>query len=225
MNYCRRLFLRFATGAAALSVAPLPAGAQIYPLRPVTMIVPFAAGGPSDVAARIVSEHMSRTLGQQFVIENVLGAGGTIGSMRAMRANPDGYTIQMGHLGTHATSVSLYPNLAYKPDADFEPIGVVVEQPILIAARKDFPAKDINEFIAYVKANADKLNMAHTGVGSNSFAYALVLNAALGVKPTFRDGDSGQSALASRLSVNTACQSVRNAPQGALPLAWVIRLV
>src|SRR5229473_2052156 len=142
MNYRRRLFLRFAIGAAALSVAPLPAGAQIYPLRPVTMIVPFAAGGPSDVAARIVSEHMSRTLGQQFVIENVLGAGGTIGSMRAMRANPDGYTIQMGH----------------------------------------------------------------TGVGSNSFAYALVLNAALGVKPTFRDCDSGQSALASRLSVNTACQ-------------------
>jgi tripartite-type tricarboxylate transporter receptor subunit TctC len=148
------------------------------------MIVPFAAGGPSDVAARIISEHMSRTLGQQFVIENVLGAGGTIGSMRTTRANPDGYTIQMGHLGTHATSVSLYPNLAYKPGADFEPIGMVVEQPILIAARKDFPAKDNNEFIAYVKANADKLNMAHTGVGSNSFAYALVLNAALGVKPT-----------------------------------------
>jgi tripartite-type tricarboxylate transporter receptor subunit TctC len=148
------------------------------------MIVPFAAGGPSDVAARIIGQHMSRTLGQQFVIENVLGAGGTVGSTRAMRANPDGYTIQMGHLGTHATSVSLYPNLAYKPDADFEPIGIVVEQPILIAARKNFPAKDINEFIAYVKANADKLNMAHTGVGSNSFAYALVLNAALRVKPT-----------------------------------------
>src|SRR5262252_505065 len=184
MNYCRRRFLHFVTGAASLSVAPQLAGAQIYPSRPVTMIVPFAAGGPSDVAARIVSEHMSRTLGQQFVIENVLGAGGTIGSMRAMRANPDGYTIQMGHLGTHATSVSLYPNLAYKPDADFEPIGVVVEQPILIAARKDFPAKDINEFIGYVKANVDKLNMAHTGVGSNSFAYALVLNAALKVKPT-----------------------------------------
>src|SRR5258706_14252230 len=99
-------------------------------------------------------------------------------------ANPDGYTIQMGHLGTHATSVSLYPNLAYKPEAVFEPIGVVVEQPILIAARRDFPAKDINEFIAYGKVNADKLNMAHTGVGSNSFAYALVLNAALRVKPT-----------------------------------------
>src|SRR5215470_16860223 len=183
MNHCRRRFLHFATGAV-LSVAPRLAGAQIYPLRPVTLIVPFAAGGPSDVAARILSEHMSRTLGQQFVIENVLGAGGTTGSLRAMRSSPDGYTIQIGHLGTHATSVSLYPNLAYKPDADFEPIGVVVEQPILIAARRDFPAKDVNEFIAYVKANADKLNFAHTGVGSNSFTYALVLNADLAVKPT-----------------------------------------
>src|SRR5215468_9113876 len=183
MNHCRRRFLHFATGAV-LSVAPRLAGAQIYPLRPVTLIVPFAAGGPSDVAARILSEHMSRTLGQQFVIENVLGAGGTIGSMRAMRANPDGYTIQMGHLGTHATSVSLYPNLAYRPDADFEPIGLVVEQPILIVAKKDFPPNDIREFVAYVKANAEKLNMAHTGVGSHSFSYALVLNAELGVKPT-----------------------------------------
>jgi tripartite-type tricarboxylate transporter receptor subunit TctC len=184
MNLHRRRLLHVAAGAAALAVAPRGAEAQVYPSRSITMIVPFAAGGPSDVAARVVSEYMSRSLGQQLVIENVLGAGGTIGSLRTMRANPDGYIIQMGHLGTHAVSVPLYPNLAYKPDADFEPIGVVVEQPILIAARKDFPAKDIGGFIAYVKANADKLNMAHTGVGSNSFAYGLVLNAALGVKPT-----------------------------------------
>ena len=184
MNPHRRRFLHLAAGAAALPAASRIAQAQVYPSRPVTMIVPFAAGGPSDVAARVVGENMSRTLGQQLVVENVVGAGGTLGSIRAMRANPDGYTIQMGHLGTHAVSVSLYPNLAYKPESDFEPIGLVVEQPILIAARKDFPAKDIKEFVAYVKANADKLNMAHTGVGSNSFAYALVLNAALGVKPT-----------------------------------------
>jgi tripartite-type tricarboxylate transporter receptor subunit TctC len=180
----RRQFLHLAAGAAALPAVSQVALAQAYPTRSVTMIVPFAAGGPSDVAARVVGEHMSRTLGQQFVVENVVGAGGTVGSLRTMRANPDGYTIQMGHMGTHAISVSLYPNLAYKPDADFEPIGIVVEQPILIAARKDFPAKDINEFVAYVKANAEKLNMAHTGVGSVSFSYALVLNSALGVKPT-----------------------------------------
>src|SRR5262252_11101018 len=146
MNYCRRRFLHFVTGAASLSVAPQLAGAQIYPSRPVTMIVPFAAAGPTDVAARIVSEHMSRTLGQRLVVENAVGAGGTTGSLRAMRANPDGYTLQMGHMGTHAISVSLYPNLAYKPDLDFEPIGIVVYQPLLIAARKDFPAADIKEF-------------------------------------------------------------------------------
>jgi tripartite-type tricarboxylate transporter receptor subunit TctC len=184
MTLLRRKFLRLAAGAAGLPAVSRVANAQAYPSRPVTMIVPFAAGGPSDVAARVVSEHMSRTLGQQLVIENVAGAGGTLGSIRAMRANPDGYTIQIGHMGTHATSVALYPNLAYKPDTDFEPIGVVVEQPILIAARKDFPAKDIKEFVTYVKKNSEKLNMAHTGVGSNSFAYALVLNAVLDVKPT-----------------------------------------
>ena len=151
MTLPRRQFLRLAGGAAALPVASRIARAQAYPSRPVTMIVPFAAGGPTDVAARVVSEHMSRTLGQQVVVENVVGAGGTIGSLRTMRANPDGYTIQMGHMGTHAIAVSLYPNLAYKPDVDFEPIGIAVEQPLLIAARKDFPAKDINEFVAYVK--------------------------------------------------------------------------
>jgi len=130
-----------------------------------------------------VGDYMSRTLGQQFIIENVPGAGGTTGSIRAMRTKADGYTTLMGHIGTHAFSVSLYPNLAYRPDVDFEPIGVAVEIPEFIVARKDFPANDLKEFITYVKANAEKLNMAHTGVGSMSFSYALVLNAALGVKP------------------------------------------
>jgi tripartite-type tricarboxylate transporter receptor subunit TctC len=122
MKLPRRQFLHLAAGAAALPAVSRIARAQVYPSRPITMIVPFAAGGPTDVAARVVSEHMSRTLGQQVVVENVVGAGGTIGSLRTMRANPDGYTIQMGHMGTHAIAVSLYPNLAYKPDVDFEPI-------------------------------------------------------------------------------------------------------
>src|SRR5262247_2774225 len=152
----RRQFLQLAASAVVLPAASRFARAQAYPMRPITMIVPFAAGGPSDVSARIVSEHMSRTLGQRLVVENVVGAGGTTGSLRGRRANPDCYTIQMGHLGTHAISVSLYPNLAYKPDADFEPIGVVVTQPLLIVARKDFPAADIREFIPYVKANSEK---------------------------------------------------------------------
>jgi tripartite-type tricarboxylate transporter receptor subunit TctC len=148
------------------------------------MVVPFAGGGGTDVAARIVGEHMSRTLGQQFIVENVAGAGGTTGSIRAMRAKPDGYTILMGHIGTHAFSVSLYPNLAYQPEVDFEPIGMVVEQPLVIVARKSFPPKDLREFAAYVKANVDKLNMAHAGVGSTSFTLGLLLNSVLGVKPT-----------------------------------------
>jgi tripartite-type tricarboxylate transporter receptor subunit TctC len=163
---------------------PSLARAQAYPIRPVTLIVPFAAAGPSDVAARVVGEHMSRTLGQRLVVENVVGAGGTTGSLRTMRASPDGYTIQIGHMGTHAISVSLYPNLGYKPDVDFEPIGVVVYQPLLIATRKDFPAADIKEFITYVKANSEKLNMAHTGVGSMTYTYALLLNSMLDTRPT-----------------------------------------
>jgi tripartite-type tricarboxylate transporter receptor subunit TctC len=185
MKIPRRQFLHLAAGAAALPTVSRIARAQTYPTRTVTMIVPFAAGGTSDVVARIVGEHMSRTLGQQFIVENVAaGAGGTTGSIRAMRANADGYTIEMGHMGTHAVSVSLYPNLAYKPDVDFEPIGMVLELPPLIVARKDFPPKDLKEFVAYAKVNATKLNVAHAGVGSISFIRELLFNSLLGVKPT-----------------------------------------
>jgi len=184
MNLPRRRFLHLAAGIAALPAVSRIARAQSYPTRTVTIIVPFAAGGGTDVLTRIVSEHMSRTLGQQMIIENVAGAGGTTGSLRAMRANPDGHTIEMGHMGTHAVAVSLYPTLAYKPDVDFEPIGLVVEQPILIVARKDFPPNDLREFVDYMKANAEKLNMAHGGVGSNVFNFGLVLNSVLGVRPT-----------------------------------------
>jgi tripartite-type tricarboxylate transporter receptor subunit TctC len=177
-------FRKFAVAALMLASASLSAAAQDYPARPITLIVPFAAGGPTDVIARIVGDHMSKTLGQQLVIENAVGAGGTTGSTRAKRANPDGYTIVMGHLGTHAASVALYPNLAYNPATDFEPIGLVAGTPIVILARKDFPAKDLKEFVAYVKANETKMNMAHAGVGSVSFTTCLLLNSIMGVKPT-----------------------------------------
>jgi tripartite-type tricarboxylate transporter receptor subunit TctC len=184
MNLLRRKFLRLVGGTAIFPALPRSTKAQSYPTRPITIIVPFAAGGATDVAARIVGEHMSRTLGQRFVIENQPGGGGTVGSVRTMRANPDGYTIEMGHMGTHAVSVSLYPNLPYRPDIDFAPIGVVVEQPELIIARRDFPAADLGEFVAYVKVNAAKLNVAHAGVGSNAFNFGLLLNSILGVHPT-----------------------------------------
>jgi len=174
-------------GVAAALVAGVigsPVQAQTYPARTITLIVPFAAGGPTDIVARIVSDHMSKTLGQQIVIENVVGAGGTTASARAIRATPDGHTIIMGHMGTHAAAVALYPNLAYKPDADFEPIGMAAGTPVLILARKDYPAKNLKDFAAHVKANVAKLNMAHAGVGSVSHVTCLLLGSILGVKPT-----------------------------------------
>jgi tripartite-type tricarboxylate transporter receptor subunit TctC len=187
-----KTMIRSATHAAAFVLALCAwslvadrASAQTdYPRRPITVIVPFAAGGPTDVVARIVSEHMSRTLGQQMVVENIVGAAGTTASTRAMRAAPDGYTIEMGHMGTHAASVALYPNLAYKPDVDFAPIGMAAGTPVLILGKKDFPPPDLKQFVNYVKANVDKLNMAHAGVGSVSHVTCLLLNSIIGVKPT-----------------------------------------
>jgi tripartite-type tricarboxylate transporter receptor subunit TctC len=180
----KRVMLVAVVVAACGLVGVLPAMTQLYPSRTVTLIVPFAAGGTTDVVARIVGEHLTRTLGQQFVIENVVGAGGTIGSTRVMRSSPDGYTIQVGQMGTHAASVALYPNLAYRPDADFEPIGMVAGLPVVITAKKDLPPKDLKEFAAYVKANAERLNVAHAGVGSITHVTCLLLNSILGVRPT-----------------------------------------
>jgi tripartite-type tricarboxylate transporter receptor subunit TctC len=184
MKLRRRHFLRLAAGTALLPAISRMAAAQSYPTRPVTVIVPFAAGGTSDVIVRIVSEHMSRTLGQQLIVENVVGAGGTTGSSRAMRANPDGYTIQLGNMGTHAAAVAFYRNLAYRPDVDFEPVGLVAGVAIVVVGKKDLPPRDLYEFIPHVKANADKLNMAHAGVGSIAHVTCLLLNSILGVKPT-----------------------------------------
>ncbi len=170
---------------ALAALAGIPAAhAQSYPTRAGTVIVPFAAGGPADVTGRIVADIFSRALGQQFIVENVAGAGGTTGTTRGARAAPDGYTISLGHMGTHAAAVALYPNLAYKPDTDFEPIGLISEQPELLAVRKDLPPNTLKEFAAYAKANESKLNMAHAGVGSVSHVGCLLLNNAIGIKPT-----------------------------------------
>jgi len=185
MTLHRRRFLHLAAGAAALPAASSQANAQAaYPNRPITLIVPFPPGAATDVGARIAADHMQRTLGQQIVIQNVSGAGGTTGSTRAMRADPDGYTILMGQMGTHAAAVSLYPNLAYRPAEDFEAIGMVSGFPLVVAARKDFPADNLKEFIAYVKANDTKLNQGHAGVGSIFFTTCLMLNSMIGAKPT-----------------------------------------
>ena len=201
MKLPRRTFLRLAAGAAALPAMPRRGRAQAYPARSITVIVPFAPGGGTDIAARVVGEHMSRTLGQQLIVENMPGAGGTTGSIRAMRATPDGYTLEMGHIGTHAIAVWLYPHLAYKPDVDFEPIGLAMENPLLIVARKDFPPTNLAEFVAYLKANSQQLNMAHAGVGSILFSYGLMLNSIIGAKPTlvpFNGGGPATTALLGR---------------------------
>ena len=170
--------------AGALIWSAFAAGAQTYPEKPITMIVPFAAGGPTDIIARVVGETMSRDLGQQIVIENVAGAGGTTGTTRAAQAAPDGYTIMMGHMGTHGAAPALYPNLKYDPAKDFAPIGMAAGTSILIVARKDFPAGNLKEFVAYLQANGDKVNQAHAGVGSVSHATCILLNARIGTKPT-----------------------------------------
>lgn len=171
---------RLAILAAALLAAG-PARAA-WPERPITMVVPFAAGGPTDVVARIVGEHMSRTLGQQIVVENVTGAGGTTGIIRASQAAPDGYGIMMGHMGTHGAAPAVYPHLKYDPTKDFAPVGLAAGTPILIVAKKDFPPKDLKEFMAYLKANAAKLNEAHAGVGSVSFTTCSLLYSLAGVE-------------------------------------------
>src|SRR4051812_22112211 len=173
------------TAAVLLLVAGINgARAEDYPARTVTMIVPFAAGGPADITGRIVADIFSRHLGQKFVVENAVGAGGTIGTLRAARALADGYTILSGHMGTNALASAFYPNLAYDPQKDFEPIGLSAEFPELLVVRKDFPADNLKQFIAYARANTSKLNVGHAGIGSVSYIGCLLLNAAIGIKPT-----------------------------------------
>ncbi|HEX7791934.1 MAG TPA: tripartite tricarboxylate transporter substrate binding protein BugD [Afipia sp.] len=185
MNLFKRMLATCGVSAlAAVGPVVVPVQAQDYPTRNITMIVPFAAGGPTDVIARIITGHMQQTLGQSIIIENVVGAGDTTASTRAARAAPDGYTLITGHMGTHAASVPLYPNLAYHPSKDFEPVGLLAGTPILILARKDFPPKDLKEFVTYVKANTDKLNAAHAGVGSVSYSSCQLLNSVLKINPT-----------------------------------------
>lgn len=180
----RQILTSIAGLSAALAVSTGLAFAQAYPGKQITMIVPFAAGGPTDVVARIVSDHMSKTLGQPIIIENVAGAGGTTGITRAAKSAPDGYTIAMGHMGTHGAAPGLYPTLQYDPQKDFEPVGLAAGTPILIVARKDFPAKDLKEFMAYVKANAAKVNNADAGQGSVSNITCIMLHDMLKVDPT-----------------------------------------
>src|SRR5258705_3858779 len=141
--------------ASVLLLSVSPSSAQDYPTKVITMVVPFAAGGPTDTVARLITVPMSKTLKQQVIVENVGGAGGTIAANRVAKAAPDGYTILIHHIG-HSTAPALYRKLPYDPINDFEPIGLINEVPMTLVAKKDFPPKDLKELISYVKANKDK---------------------------------------------------------------------
>jgi tripartite-type tricarboxylate transporter receptor subunit TctC len=169
---------------AAIGVAAQPSHEQSYPTRPITVVVPFPAGGPSDVVARIVTEQMGKVLGHSLIIENIGGAGGTIGSARVAAAAADGYTLLAGSMGSHVAAPVLTPNIKYDSVHDFEPIGFTADAPAVIVARKDFPAKDLREFVSYLKANGDRVKQAHGGIGASSHMACLLFNAAAGVQPS-----------------------------------------
>ena len=159
---------RFALSGAALVALVASAAAQTYPERPITMIVPFAAGGASDVIARIIGERMGQALGQTIVNENVAGAGGVIALNRVAAAKPDGYTILIGNTGTNAASYILGTDLKFSPDS-FAPVGLIAKTAPVLAVKKDFPAKTLADFVAYARANPGKINLAHAGIGSSNY--------------------------------------------------------
>ena len=155
--------------------------AQDYPSRPITLVMPYAPGGPGDVITRIYAAAMQKALGQQIVVDNTAGASGTIGTAKVARSKPDGYTLLMIHV-SHATNLAMFKNLSYSPVDDFEPIGLATEGPMVVVARRDFPAKDAKEFVSYVRDNAAKLSMGHAGVGSASHLCSLMFMNALNVQ-------------------------------------------
>jgi tripartite-type tricarboxylate transporter receptor subunit TctC len=156
--------------------------AQAYPSKPITLIIPFAPGGPSDTLGRLTAEHLGRTLNQQFLVENVGGAGGTLGTERAARAAPDGYTVFQHH-GALPASMALYSNLKYDAATAFEPLGLINTGPMVLTARKTMEAKDARELVNWLKAQGDKATVAHAGVGSNSYMCAQLLMQVVGIKP------------------------------------------
>jgi len=160
------------------------AAAQQYPTRPVTMIIPFAAGGPQDTIGRVVAQRMSEVLGQQVVVENIGGAGGSTGSLRVAQAQPDGYMMVLGSVGTHAQNQTLYKKPAYNAATDFTPVAFIAETPIALITRKDLPVTDLKEFVAYAKANQAKMSYGSAGAGSATHLGCVVLNTAMGTNIT-----------------------------------------
>ena len=182
MNLKRRIFTAAAV-ATTLALGSSLAAAQGYPTKPVTLVVPFAAGGPTDIVARTLAAAMTKTLGQSVVVENKAGAGGTVAASYVAKAAPDGYTFLIHHNGM-ATAPALYRKLAYNPVTDFEHIGNVVDVPMTLLGRKDMPASNLKELVSYVKANADKINLANAGLGAVSHLCGTLFQQSLGVTLT-----------------------------------------
>ncbi|MFL5085174.1 MAG: Bug family tripartite tricarboxylate transporter substrate binding protein [Xanthobacteraceae bacterium] len=178
------LCIRTVIASAFLVAFAAAAHAEEWPTRPITLVVPFAAGGGVDVSARLQAQHMGELLGQTIVIENVGAAAGTTGSLRVAKAAPDGYTMLIGNSGTHAFSQSLSKKPPYNSLTDFEPVGVVSDSPRILIARKDLPANNLQEFIAYVKANQSKVQFGSAGVGAGTHLPCVLLNMAIGVEVT-----------------------------------------
>src|SRR5262245_14055719 len=156
-----RILTLFVLGWATI----VAVGAQEFPSKPVMIVVPFSAGGLADAVSRILAQGMSKFLDQQFVVDNTVGAGSTLGAARVAASPPDGYSLLLTHI-SHVANVAFYPNLRYDPVNDFEPIGLVAESPMAFVARKDFPANNFKEFIAYLKANSEKTTYGFAGIGS-----------------------------------------------------------
>lgn len=199
----KRRNLLAAAAAATLAAAPVGAMAQAnYPTKPITVIVPFAAGGPTDALARVLTARMGEALGQTMIVENVGGAGGTIGVNKAAKATPDGYTILFTHMGTLAVNIALYKTLPYDSQKDLEPVGLGGTNPMVLVTKKDLPAKDFKEFEAYVKANQKKAQYGMAGIGAASHLGGLMLNSMMkvdvleipykGTGPALNDLVSGQ---------------------------------
>jgi tripartite-type tricarboxylate transporter receptor subunit TctC len=178
----KRTFLTAVAGLALLASAAA-FGQTAYPTKTITMVVPFAAGGPTDTVARLVAQSMTTTLKQTVIVENVGGAGGTIGAARVAKSAPDGYTVLLHHIGM-ATAPSLYRKLTYDAVNSFEPIGLITDVPMTFIARRDFPANDLKELLAYVKANKDKVTYANAGVGSASHLCGMLFMGAINTELT-----------------------------------------
>jgi tripartite-type tricarboxylate transporter receptor subunit TctC len=178
------MFVRFFAASAAVLALASAAQAQNFPTKPMTMIIPFAAGGPQDVLGRVIAQRASEVLGQQIVIENVGGAGGMTGSRRVADAAPDGYTFVLGSVGTHAQNQSLFKKPLYDASTDFTPVALIAETPIALITRKTLPPNNLKEFIAYAKANQAKMQYGSAGAGSATHLGCVVLNYVIGVDIT-----------------------------------------